>query len=75
VVITASAPGVGFAVASAPALLSIQSSGGNRQLSWNATGVLEESPSITGPWTPSADQSNPQLLVFTNSAQFYRLHQ
>jgi hypothetical protein len=75
VVIAASAPGVGFATASVPASLSIQNSGGNRQLSWNATGVLEEAPSITGPWTPSANQSNPQTLFLTNSARFFRLHQ
>lgn len=75
VVIAANAPGVGFAASSTPGVLSIQNSSGNKQLSWNTAGVLEEAPSLSGPWTSSANQSNPQILVLTNSARFFRLRQ
>lgn len=73
IVIAANASGVGFA--SAPAVLSIQNSVSGKQLSWSATGVLEEAQSLTGPWTSSANQSNPQILTLTNSARFFRLRQ
>jgi len=75
VVIAATAPGVGFATASVPAILSIQDLSGSKQLSWNASGVLELAPSPIGPWTTSANQANPQVLLLTNSAQFFRLRQ
>ena len=75
VVIAATAPGVGFANASAPGVLSIQDLSGSKQLSWNASGVLEFAPSPIGPWNTSANQANPQVLLLTNSAQFFRLRQ
>jgi hypothetical protein len=32
-------------------------------------------PTVTGSWTDSANQANPQTLSTTNSAQFFRLRQ
>ena len=69
IVIAATAPEVGFAPP-AP-IMSIQ----NGNLSWTSTGTLEEAPTVTGPWTDSANQNNPQVLVTTNSARFFRLRQ
>ncbi len=71
VVLAATAPGVGFAASVEPAVLSIQ----NNQLSWTSAGVLQEAPAVTGPWTNSANQGNPQVLSATNAATFYRLKQ
>jgi hypothetical protein len=43
-------------------------------LQWSGNAVLEQAPSLTGPWTPSANQNNPQTSpVFGTS--FYRLRQ
>lgn len=71
IVMSATAQGVGFAAPPVAAVLSIQ----NTQLSWTGTGVLQQAPAVTGPWTDSAVQSNPQMLNLTNAAQFYRLRQ
>ena len=75
IVLAATAPGVGFSSASPPAILSIQTISGNAQLSWTSTGTLQVAPAVTGPWTDSANQANPQMLSTTNSAQFFRLRQ
>jgi len=71
IVLAATAPGVGFAASVPPAVLTIQ----NNQLSWTSTGVLQEAPTVTGPWTDAANQGNPQALNTTNTANFYRLRQ
>jgi hypothetical protein len=68
IVISAASP---FAAGVPPGVLSIQ----GKQLSWTSVGVLEEAPTVTGPWTDAANQSNPQTLSTTNAAQFYRLRQ
>lgn len=75
VVIAATAPEVGFAVQPPTAVLSIQNSGGNVNLSWTSTGTLEEALAVTGPWTDAVNQANPQVLATTNSARFFRLRQ
>ena len=74
-VFAATAPGVGFAVAAPSAILTIQNVAGNDQLSWTGTGTLQVAPTVTGSWTDSANQANPQTLSTTNSAQFFRLRQ
>lgn len=68
IVISVASP---FATSVSPSVLSIN--GG--QVSWTGTGVLEQAPVVTGPWTQSADQSNPQTVSATNAAMFYRLRQ
>ena len=68
IVIAATSPFV------APAgVLSLQKSAGSVNLSWVGAGILQSSPGVNGPWTDSANQSNPQNLVTTNSAKFFRL--
>jgi hypothetical protein len=75
VVLAATAPGVGFPSAVPSSVLSIQNVAGSDQLSWTGTGTLQAAPTVTGPWTDSANQANPQMLSTTNSAQFFRLKQ
>lgn len=75
IVIAATAPGVGFSAQAAAAVMSITNSAGVLSLSWTGAGTLQQAPALTGPWTPSANQSNPQVLVTTNSAMFFRLSQ
>jgi len=67
IVIAATATGVGFAPA--PPLMSLQ----GLNLSWTGAGTLQQARVVTGPWTDSGNQSNPQVIVTTNSAMFYRL--
>ncbi|MDB6068516.1 MAG: hypothetical protein JWR26_4724 [Pedosphaera sp.] len=74
-VFAATAPGVGFAVQPPPSVMSIQKSGGNIQLSWTSTGTLQEAPAVTGPWTDSANQADPQNITTTGAARFFRLRQ
>jgi hypothetical protein len=75
VVMAATAQGVGFATAVPAGVLSIQNLAGSNQLSWTGTGTLQVAPAVTGPWTVSVNQSNPQTLSVTNPAQFFRLQQ
>ncbi|HZR21405.1 MAG TPA: PA domain-containing protein [Verrucomicrobiae bacterium] len=49
-------------------------SAGKIVISWTGTGTLEEAPSVTGPWQPSASQSNPQSISTSGGAKFYRIH-
>jgi hypothetical protein len=73
IVMAATATQVGFAAPPAPGTLSIQSAGANVNISWTSTGTLEEAPSVTGPWTDSANQNNPQSRPSTGPATFFRL--
>jgi hypothetical protein len=68
IVISATSP---FAASVPPGSLSIQ----GKQLSWTGAGVLQEASAVTGPWTDSSNQSNPQTLTTTSAAHFYRLRQ
>jgi len=49
-------------------------SGGQFVLEWSGNAVLEEAPSLTGPWTTSANQDNPQTVPISDT-RFYRLRQ
>jgi hypothetical protein len=49
--------------------------GGNFNLSWTGSGTLEEATSLLGPWTPSANQGNPQSVSVSGSGKFYRITQ
>ena len=63
-----------FAAApSKPAQLSLVRSGINLLLSWTGDGSLEESDKVTGVWTKTSNQSNPQTLTPSNAAKFYRV--
>jgi hypothetical protein len=68
VVVSATSP---FATSVRPALLHLV---GN-QLSWTSAGVLQQAPDLNGSWTDCPNQSNPQTVQTTNTAQFYRLRQ
>jgi hypothetical protein len=53
-----------------------RSTGGQLILAWTcAACVLEEGPTLDGPWQPSASQSNPQFLLPAAASTFYRLRQ
>jgi len=75
IVIAATAPEVGFPPPAVPAVMGVTHSAGVANLSWTSTGTLQQAPAVTGPWTDSANQSNPQALVTTNSETFFRLRQ
>jgi hypothetical protein len=47
---------------------------GQFTLQWSGNGVLLESPNVTGPWTASANQNNPQTIA-VSGMKFYRLRQ
>jgi len=49
--------------------------GGNVTLSWTGTGTLQEAASVTGPWTNSANQANPQTTPAAGAAKYYRISQ
>jgi hypothetical protein len=56
--------------------LFIDRTNGSVTLSWfpNVPGyVLQEAPSVTGPWVTRANQSNPQTFAPTGTAMFFRL--
>lgn len=50
-------------------------SAGKINISWTGSGTLEEAPTVTGPWTPSSSQANPQAVATTGNAKFYRIRQ
>ncbi len=52
--------------------LVIGRSGEQVTLEW-PNGILEESTSLTGPWSDSANQTSPLFLSPTNEAKFFRL--
>lgn len=56
-----------------PGAAQIQASGNTITLSWPGTGVLQEAPSVSGPWMDCTVQSNPQTRPTTNSAAFFRV--
>jgi hypothetical protein len=47
---------------------------GQFTLQWTGNGVLLESTNVTGPWTVSANQNNPQTVAISGM-KFYRLRQ
>jgi len=72
IVISATSP---FITLPPPSMLSIQGSGASVTISWTSTGNLEEAPTVTGPWTNSPNQNNPQTRPSTGPAMFFRLRQ
>ena len=58
----------------APAVLSISLANSLVQLSWTGAGfTLESAPTITGPWSPAADQSNPQSFPVAPGERYFRM--
>ena len=64
-----------FVTPSVPATLSLVKSGANLQLSWTGTGSLEEADRVTGTWSKTVIQTNPQTLTATSGVKFYRVRQ
>ena len=44
-------------------------------LQWTGTGTLEEATNVTGPWSTSSNQNNPQVVPGSAGQKFYRLRQ
>jgi hypothetical protein len=42
-------------------------------LSWPAGGVLEQAPSVTGPWQPVPNATSPYTVRITHQRLFYRV--
>jgi hypothetical protein len=57
----------------APVLTLTLASAGQITLSWTGTGLLEEAISVNGPWSTSANQSNPQTVPTSAQLKFYRI--
>jgi hypothetical protein len=53
---------------------SIGAGAGQVTLEWSGNAVLEESATVTGPWTVSANQNNPQTISAAGT-RFFRLRQ
>ena len=54
---------------------SITVSGDQVTFAWDGAGTLQEASSVTGPWSNSADQTNPQTVTVDPAAgnKFYRI--
>jgi len=67
---------LGFYNVPAPAasrLTLARAAGNGLDISWVGNGTLLEASSITGPWTASAVQTNPQTVSVGVGAKFYRI--
>jgi hypothetical protein len=53
---------------------SVSLSGGQVTLAWSGNAVLEEAGDLSGPWTVSASQTNPQTIP-VQGTKFFRLRQ
>jgi len=63
-----------YSMPTSGSVLSIARSGTSVVLSWSGAGTLQEAASLTGSWTTSASQANPQTINPTSS-KFYRMKQ
>jgi hypothetical protein len=69
--IAATSQQIGFA---APMKVSLtKTTATTATLSWTGGGTLQEATAITGPWTTSASQSNPQTINLSVATKFYRV--
>ena len=48
---------------------------GQAVIQWTGTATLEQANTLTGPWTPAPNQTNPQVAPVATGSRFYRLHQ
>ena len=51
--------------------LSVKLTGSNVTVSWTGSGTLKEAASISGPWTVTASQANPQDIAVSGAAKFF----
>ena len=58
---------------SAPVFAAPTLVGGQVRIAWTGAGTLQEAPSITGPWTTAASQTNPQNVTPTGTMKFFRI--
>jgi hypothetical protein len=58
----------------APRFTGITMAANQITIAWEGSATLEEAPAVTGPWTASHNQNNPQTLSPTG-IKFYRLRQ
>jgi len=56
-----------------PGPLSISNASGSILVSWPGTGTLQAAPSVDGPWTAVANQTNPYPVTPSGGQTFYRL--
>lgn len=56
-----------------PGPLTISNTGGSVTISWPGTGTLQAAPTVNGPWTPVANQTNPYPVTPSGGHTFYRL--
>jgi hypothetical protein len=54
--------------------ISISLSSGQAVIEWSGVGTLEEATNLTGPWSNSTNQANPQTVPVSGT-KFYRLRQ
>jgi len=54
-------------------VLTIASGAGSVTLSWTGNGTLLSAPSVSGPWSPAANQANPQTVSTSGSSTFWRI--
>ena len=60
-----------FVPSSSPRL-NVARNAGAVTLSWSESGTLQQAPEITGPWTDSLNQSNPQTFQ-PQGKRFFRI--
>jgi hypothetical protein len=58
-----------------PVLDALTLAGGSVTISWTGNGALQEAISVTGSWTNSPNQNNPQTVPATSGYKFYRIQQ
>lgn len=56
-----------------PQFNTVKLEGNLLRLSWTGTGTLEQADTLTGQWTTSPSQANPQTVPTDGSMRFYRL--
>jgi concanavalin A-like lectin/glucanase superfamily protein/chitobiase/beta-hexosaminidase-like protein/Big-like domain-containing protein len=64
----------GVVTPNVPRFTSITLAAGQAVLQWTGTGTLEEATNITGPWSTSNGQQNPQFVP-ASGTRFYRIRQ
>ena len=55
-----------------PPTIGITRNGAQLDVNWS-DGILEEAPSVLGPWTESAGQTSPQTVNPTGAQRFFRI--
>ena len=51
----------------------VRMTGNSIEIIWGGCGILEESASLLGPWTPIENAASPYIIQATGTAMFYRL--